>query len=113
MTTKPPTFAEIYAANAAEAAHVEACTGVEVRSSFIPHIAHLRAVDPAAVDRLLGSRTMSNNEWIEAFRAPTRLGWAGKRYPQPVAAQIVALLAQLDDLQANCALAYKKTQETL
>ena len=109
MTTKPPTFAEIYAANAAEAAHVEACTGVEVRSSLIPHIAHLRAVDPAAVDRLLGSRTMSGDEWIEAFRAPTRFGWAGKRYTQEAAEKLAALLSDLDALQTKTAEAYRAT----
>lgn len=103
----------ILALDAAGAAHVEACTGVEVRSSLIPHIAHLRTVDPAAVDRLLGSRTTSGDEWIEAFTAPARVGWSGKRYPDGVDQQIVALLADLNDLQESCALAFHKTRETL
>ena len=113
MTTEPPDVDALDALDAAEDAHVEACTGVEVRSSLILHIAHLRAVDPAAVDRLLGGRTMSGDEWIESFLAPTRLGWAGKRYTQEVAEKLAALLSDLDALQTNCALAFHKTRETL
>ena len=109
MTTEPPDVDALDALDAAEDAHVEACTGVEVRSSLILHIAHLRAVDPAAVDRLLGGRTMSGDEWIESFLAPTRLGWAGKRYPDGVGQQIVALLADLDTLQTKTAEAYRAT----
>lgn len=111
MTTKRALT--ILALDAAGAAHVEACTGDQVRSSLIPHIGVLRAVDAPAVDRLLGSRTTSGDEWIEAFTAPARVGWAGKRYTQEVAEKLAALLAELDDLQTNCALAFHKTRETL
>lgn len=104
---------EIDAIDAAEDAHVEACTGDQIRAALAPFVPHLRDVHPEAARGLLTGFGATGDGWIAAFRGPTRFGWTGKRYPQPVAAQIVALLAQLDDLQAGVALAYRKTQETL
>ena len=104
---------EIDAADAAEDAHVEAMTGGQIRAALCPYILHLRDVHPEAARGLLDGFGATGDGWLAAFRGPTRFGWTGKRYPQPIAAQIVALLAQLDDLQAKTALAYRKTQETL
>ena len=103
---------EIDALDAAEDVHVEACTGDQIRAALAPYVPHLRDVHPEAARELLDGFGTTGDGWIAAFRGPTRFGWAGRRYPQSVAAQIVAMLAQLDDLQAKTALAYRKTQET-
>ena len=103
---------EIDAADAAEDAHVEACTGDQIRAALCPFALKLRDVHPDAARELLTGLDSTGDRWIAAFRGPTRFGWTGKRYTKPVAAQIVALLAQFDDLQAKTALAYRKTQET-
>lgn len=110
MLTKPAL--DFDAIDAAEDVHVEAMTGDQIRAALAPYVPHLRDVDPEAARGLLTGFGTTGDRWIAAFRAATCFGWAGKRYPQPVAAQIVAMLAQLDDLQAKTALAYKKTQET-
>ena len=104
---------EIDAIDADEDAHVEACTGDQIRAALVPYVPHLRDVHPEAARELLDGFGTTGDRWISTFRGPTRFGWAGKRYTKPVAAQIVALLADLDDLQAKTALAYRKTQETL
>jgi hypothetical protein len=111
MLTKPAL--DFDAIDAAEDAHVEACTGDQIRAALAPYVPYLRGVHPDGARGLLTGFGATGDDWIAFFRAPTRFGWTGKRYTKPVAAQIVALLAQLDDLQANCALAYRKTQETL
>jgi hypothetical protein len=113
MTTKPDPDPDLDAIDAAEDAHVEAATGDQVRAALCPFILHLRDVHPEAVRDLLVGFGASGFGWIAAFRAPTRFGWTGKRYTQEVAAQIIPLLDRLCDLQANCALAYQKTKETL
>ena len=104
---------EIDAADAAEEAHVEACTGDQIRAALAPYVPHLRDIHPDGARELLDGSGSTGDDWITAFRGPTRFYWTGKRYPDGVAAQIVALLAQFDDLQAKTALAYRKTQETL
>jgi hypothetical protein len=103
---------EIDAIDAAEDAHVEAMTGDQIRAALVPYVHHLRVVHPESARELLDGFGTTGDRWIATFRGPTRFGWPGRRYPQSVAAQIVALLAQLDDLQAKTALAYRKTQET-
>ena len=104
---------EIDAADAAPEAHGAAGAGDQIRAALAPYVPHLRDVAPEHAHRLRAGFGATGDRWIAVLRGPTRFGWTGKRYPQPVAAQIVALLAQLDDLQAKTALAYRKTQETL
>lgn len=108
MTTKPGIDQD--ALDAAEGDHVEAMTGDQVRAALAPFMPHLRDASPDAAQELLTGAT--GYGWICNFTAPTRFGWRGKRYPDGVGRQIVALLVELDDLQTNCALAYQKTKET-
>ena len=104
---------EIDAIDAAEDAHVEAITGDQIRAALAPYVPHLRDVHPDGARGLLDGFGATGDYWIAFFRAPTCFGWTGKRYPHLVVVQIVALLSQLDDLQAGVALAYRKTKETL
>ena len=111
MTTKPDPDLEDM--EAAEAAHVEAMTGDQIRAALAPFVPHLRDIHPEGARELLTGFGATGLGWISAFRAPIRFGWHSRRYPQEINAQIVALLDRLCDLQAGCALAYHETRETL
>lgn len=88
-------------ADRAEAAAIEAATGDQVRAALRPHLDALREVNPAGYAALV-SQTVApyGSEWLDAFRAPTRFGWRGKRWSAPLNAEIARIVADLGDLEA-------------
>lgn len=103
MTTDP----DLDALDAAEDAHVEAMTGDQVRAALAPFVPHLRDIHPEGARDLLTGFGATGSGWISAFRAPTRFGWRGKRYPEGVGRQIADLLIDLIDRQDKVAEAYR------
>ena len=87
-------------ADHAEAAAIEAATGDIVRAALSPYIGHLREVNPDAHAALVSQAAGSGSDWLDAFRAPTRFGWRGKRWPAPLNAEIARIVADLGDLEA-------------
>lgn len=91
----------IDAADRAEAKAIEAATGAKIRAALYPHLDALREVNPAGYAGLTSQTiTPYGSEWLDAFRAPTRFGWRGKRWPAPLNAEIARIVADLSDLEA-------------
>lgn len=89
------------AADRAEAKAIEAATGAKIRAALYPHLDALREVNPAGYFGLTCQTiTPYGSEWLDAFRAPTRFGWRGKRWPAPLNAEIARIVADLSDLEA-------------
>jgi hypothetical protein len=110
MTTEPTEPDPDYdTLDAAEDAHVEACTGDQVRAALAPFVPHLRDIHPEGARDLLTGFGATGLDWVSTFRAPTRFGWAGKRYPEGVGRQIADLLIDLIDRQEKTAEAYRAT----
>ena len=105
MTTKPDP--DLDALDAAEAAHVEAMTGDQIRAALAPYVLHLRDIHPEGARELLTGFGATGLGWISAFRAPTRFGWRGKRYPEGIGRQIADLLDVLIERQEKVAEAYR------
>jgi hypothetical protein len=84
----------------AEAAAIEAATGAQIRDALRPYLDALRDVNPdAAANLTFPTITISGSDWIASFRAPTRFGWKGKRWPAALNAEIVNVLNGLCDLE--------------
>jgi hypothetical protein len=84
----------------AEAAAIEAATGAQVRDALRPYLDALRDVNPDAASRLTHMTiNRYGAEWIAAFRAPTRFGRQGKRWPAALNAEIAGLLNGLCALE--------------
>jgi hypothetical protein len=84
----------------AEAAAIERATGDQVRAALRPYLDHLREINPAGYAYLTRSLTAYGCDWLDAFRAPARFGWRGKRWPAPLNAEIARVIADLGDLEA-------------
>lgn len=94
-------FEEFTDSEQAENEALETATGEQVRAALRPYLDHLREVAPDRV-LLLGDPLTSEAcgaEWIAAFRAPTRFGWKGARWPAPLADEICTITAGLEGLQ--------------
>ena len=86
---------------AGEAAAIERATGDQIRAALRPYLDHLREINPAGYAALVSQTvTAYGSEWLDAFRAPARFGWRGKRWPAPINAEIARLVADLGDLEA-------------
>jgi hypothetical protein len=84
----------------AEANSIEAATGAQVRAALYPYLDALRDVHPSGASGLINMTINRHGaEWIAAFRAPTRFGWHGKRWPAPLNAEIAGLLNDLCALE--------------
>jgi len=95
--TASPYFDDI---DHAEAAAIEAATGDHVRAALRPYLDALRDVAPSAANALICMTVNRHGaEWIAAFRAPTRFGWTGKRWPAPLNAEIANLISDLCALE--------------
>lgn len=94
-------FDELADFEQAENKALETATGEQVRAALRPYLDHLREVAPDQM-LLLGDPLTSDacgSEWIAAFRAPTRFGWKGKRWPAPLEHEIRTIAAGLEGLQ--------------
>jgi hypothetical protein len=84
----------------AEAAAIEAATGAQVRAALYPYLDALRDVHPGGASGLINMTINCHGvEWIAVFRAPTRFGWKGKRWPAALNAEIVNVLNGLCALE--------------
>ena len=90
----------------AEDAHVEACTGDQVRAALAPFVPYLREIHPEGARKLLTGLGATGDRWIDVFCAPTRMDWRGKRYRSDVSDAIIPLIDSLDALQGKTAEAY-------